>query len=282
MSGRRLLTIALVLESSWIKAKTLRIQPLNCLVLGFVLHWVAGYKVLPNLCPGRRRITWVKHSPVPQGTRGNKFHRYKTKFKRDTRFWTAQWLPGGNGQGTGDKAMQNLPTGFKHTWWIIVLGVFYRLDEECPVLQHLSLVLTARYRKPKVPVETFASKNQSVYKRSDHICTLEFKLGLLNRPDLRLFSVSFCNYKTGMRENKDHQLLVSKTTFLPDLICESQDLSTSLCDHLPTCWSATENTFEEKSQLMLSFSFANLVIEWYRSWITIWLKALKAAKCCSC
>lgn len=76
--------------------------------------------------------------PIPQGTRGNEVHRYKTKFKPDTKFWTAQWLPGGNGQGTGYKAVQNLPTGFKHMWWIIVLGVFYSLDEECPVLQQLS------------------------------------------------------------------------------------------------------------------------------------------------
>lgn len=144
------------------------------------------------------------------------------------------------------------------------------------------LILTARYHKPKVPLETSASKTQSVYKRSDHICTLEFKLGLLNRPGLSLLSLSFCNYKTGTRENKNQQLLVSKTTFLPDVICESQDLSTSPCDHLLTFWSATENTFEAKSLLILTVSFANLVAEWYRSWIKIWLQALKAAKCCSC
>lgn len=144
------------------------------------------------------------------------------------------------------------------------------------------LVLTDRYHKPDVPLETSASKTQSVYKRSDHICTIELKVRFLNRPGLSLFSVSFCNYKRGIRRNKDQQLLVNKTTFLLDLICESQDLSTSPCDHLPTFWSATENTFEAKSLLILSVSFANLVIEWYRSWIKIWLQALKAAKCCSC
>lgn len=50
----------------------------------------------------------------------------------DTKLWT------GNGQRTGHEAAQNLPAGFKHILWIIVLVVFYGLDEEYPVLRQLS------------------------------------------------------------------------------------------------------------------------------------------------
>lgn len=57
--------------------------------------------------------------------------------------------------------------------------------------------------------------------------------------------------------DKDQWFLESKATFLPETASESQDLPASPCEHLPTSWSATENTFETKRQLILTVSFAN-------------------------
>jgi len=58
----------------------------------------------------------------------------------DTKLQAARCLAGGNGQRAGHEAAQNLPAGFKHRQWLIVLVVFYGLGEDCPALQQLSPV----------------------------------------------------------------------------------------------------------------------------------------------